>query len=357
MTHVFTSARGAAPSCALLLLACSFAYVQGSEMNVTYGYSPLENTTDEAWSVAVDKLGDSAGFSKIGAAVELLFTAIGLPLGTEDQTEMDLIRAQVEWKQGLALWIVPGPVREQLPELVQSWIANFLLAAGLYLGLGAVWCFFIYGVFKNTRFGVPENTIPSKEAVLEQVMVSLSAIPLYSTMPVATEYMVLKGWTLAYGRVSTFGIPSYFVFFFLYMMNVEYGVYWMHRKLHELKFGYKYLHATHHVYNKEHTLSPMAGLAFNPIDGMLQAVPYLWGMFLVPMHFFTTEALLFATAVWTTSIHDCIDAGMEPIMGAGYHTIHHTTYKHNYGHYTILMDKLFGTLRVPPQSKPTKKNN
>ncbi len=34
-------------------------------------------------------------------------------------------------------------------------------------------------------------------------------------------------------------------------------------------------------------------------------------------------------------------------MGAGYHTIHHTTYKHNYGHYFVYMDKLFGTLVTP----------
>eukprot|EP00958_Prasinococcus_capsulatus_P012232 scaffold1216_cov357-Prasinococcus_capsulatus_cf.AAC.12 len=34
-------------------------------------------------------------------------------------------------------------------------------------------------------------------------------------------------------------------------------------------------------------------------------------------------------------------------MGSGFHTIHHTTYKHNYGHYTVLFDWLFGTLRYP----------
>jgi hypothetical protein len=50
-----------------------------------------------------------------------------------------------------------------------------------------------------------------------------------------------------------------------------------------------------------------AGLAFNPIDGMLQASPYVFALFLVPMHFFTHELLLFMTAVWTTNIHDCID--------------------------------------------------
>jgi sterol desaturase/sphingolipid hydroxylase (fatty acid hydroxylase superfamily) len=49
------------------------------------------------------------------------------------------------------------------------------------------------------------------------------------------------------------------------------------------------------------------GLAFHPIDGMLQASPYVFALFLVPMHFFTHELLLFMTAVWTTNIHDCID--------------------------------------------------
>ena len=31
----------------------------------------------------------------------------------------------------------------------------------------------------------------------------------------------------------------------------------------------------------------------------------------------------------------CPTTQVWPIMGAGYHTIHHTTYKHNYGHYTV----------------------
>lgn len=38
-------------------------------------------------------------------------------------------------------------------------------------------------------------------------------------------------------------------------------------------------------------------------------------------------------------------------MGAGYHTIHHTAYKFNYGHYTTVMDHWFGTL-LPPDDYP-----
>jgi hypothetical protein len=70
----------------------------------------------------------------------------------------------------------------------------------------------------------------------------------------------------------------------------------------------RYLHNEHHKYNKEHTLSPFAGLAFHPLDGMLQAVPYTFTLLFCPMHFLTHEILLFFTGVWTTNIHDCLHA-------------------------------------------------
>ena len=96
-------------------------------------------------------------------------------------------------------------------------------------------------------------------------------------------------------------------------------------------------------------MSPFAGLAFHPIDGILQALPYTLALFIVPMHFLTHELLLFATAFWTSNIHDNLHARLLPIMGAGWHTIHHTTYKHNYGHYFVIMDWLFGTLVSPEE--------
>ena len=53
-------------------------------------------------------------------------------------------------------------------------------------------------------------------------------------------------------------------------------------------------------------MSPFAGLAFHPIDGILQAIPYFWTLFLVPAHALTFELLLFATLIWATNIHDCL---------------------------------------------------
>ena len=145
------------------------------------------------------------------------------------------------------------------------------------------------------------------------------------------------------------------------------------------------------------------------------------------MHFLTHELLLFATAIWTTNIHDNIHAKVgrgggqggggagsrgqawrrvrcwacplpvqravmqgwhplphqqptlppsllppapspapppfppapappplrqvAPVMGAGYHTIHHTRYNYNYGHYFTFVDRFFGTLLTPEEEE------
>lgn len=85
------------------------------------------------------------------------------------------------------------------------------------------------------------------------------AMPMYGLLPTITDYIVESGWTRAYPRVDDVGLAAYIAYFVLYMTLVEFGVYWMHRSLHDIKPLYKLLHCYHHIYNKEHTLSPFAG--------------------------------------------------------------------------------------------------
>nr|DAD35403.1 TPA_asm: hypothetical protein HUJ06_006043 [Nelumbo nucifera] len=207
---------------------------------------------------------------------------------------------------------LPENLWKPLPHFLQTWIRNYIGATAIYFISGFLWCFYIYYWKRNVY--LPKDAIPSNKAMFLQTFVAMKAMPWYSALPTLSEYMVENGWT---------------------------------RELHDIKPLYKYLHATHHIYNKQNTLSPFAGLAFHPLDGILQAVPHVVSLFLVPTHFTTHMVLLFLEAIWTANIHDCIHGNVWPIMGAGYHTIHHTTYRHNYGHYTIWMDWLFGTLRDP----------
>ncbi|KAL5148785.1 Delta(7)-sterol-C5(6)-desaturase [Glycine soja] len=306
--------------------------------------------------------------------------------------------------------LLPHSVWGPLPRFLQTWLRNYLGGVLLYLLSGLLWCFYIYYWKRNVHvpkdYGVVDskvqldlgssNAIPSQRAMLLQISVAMKAMPWYSLLPTVSEYLVETGWT---------------------------------KELHDIKPLYKYLHATHHIYNKQNTLSPFAGLelasipsrtclrpartpplpaaaatpppprrtqppprrgpqrtngaddlrrrapttrdtphfsvsrlkktkkrkeedaglAFHPLDGILQALPHSLCLFFMPIHFTTHLALIFIEGVWTANIHDCIHGKLWPVMGAGYHTIHHTTYRHNYGHYTIWMDWMFGTLRDPEE--------
>jgi len=48
---------------------------------------------------------------------------------------------------------------------------------------------------------------------------------------------------------------------------------------------------------------------------VLQALPYSWTLFYVPMHFLTHEMLLFFTSIWTTNIHDNLHAKVGRGLG------------------------------------------
>ncbi|XP_044506554.1 delta(7)-sterol-C5(6)-desaturase 1-like [Mangifera indica] len=242
-------------------------------------------------------------------------------------------------------FLLPSSLWEPLPHVVQTWLRNYLAGSLLYLISGFLWCLYIYYYKRNVY--VPKDDIPSRRAMLLQVYVAMKAMPWYSALPTLSEYMVENGWTKCFSRINDVGWLAYLVYLAIYLVFVEFGIYWMHRELHDIKFLYKHLHATHHIYNKQNTLSPFAGLAFHPLDGILQALPHVIALFIIPTHFTTHLGLLFLEAIWTANIHDCINGKLWPVMGAAYHTIHHTTYRHNYGHYTIWMDWMLGTLCDP----------
>lgn len=104
------------------------------------------------------------------------------------------------------------------------------------------------------------DAIPTRKAMLLQIYVAMKAMPWYCSLPTISEYMVENGWTKCYARVSDIGWIAYLVYLVIYLVLVEFGIYWMHRELHDIKFLYKHLHAIHHIYNKQNTLSPFAGM-------------------------------------------------------------------------------------------------
>ena len=251
-----------------------------------------------------------------------------------------------------------------LPEAVSSFFAKSLnhelsyyancyvrdLIAGtlVYWLTAGIWHIAIYHVFRKSIFLDNNRPLPSKEIIFDQMVLSQASLFIYASLPVLSEFLIENKFTKVYFYIDEIGgWECYGVYFVLYLALVELGVYWMHRTLHTNKFLYKYVHGLHHKYNQAATLTPWASIAFNPLDGILQASPYVFFLFFVPVHYFTHVFLLFFSGVWATNIHDAVWGDSEPVMGAKYHTVHHTHFHYNFGQFFTFCDQIFGTFRVP----------
>jgi lathosterol oxidase len=217
----------------------------------------------------------------------------------------------------------------------------------VYYGVALIFHYHCY-IHPRAEIIFEKRQRPTWDTMWDQIKLAQASMTLYVLLPVVDEFVIESGWTLAYYHVSEIGGYFPFVLYTLmYFSLVEIGIYWMHRTLHTNKWLYKHVHMLHHKYNKAHTLTPWASIAFHPLDGILQASPYVMVLPIVPIHYGLHFCMLFFTAIWATYIHDAMDWNVWEIMGSKYHTVHHTHYIYNYGQVFTFCDKFWGTFREP----------
>ncbi|CAL9219320.1 unnamed protein product [Arabidopsis halleri] len=150
--------------------------------------------------------------------------------------------------------LLPANLWEPLPHFLQTWLRNYLAGNILYFISGFLWCFYIYYLKLNVY--VPKDSIPTRKAMLLQIYVAMKAMPWYTLLPSVSEYMIEHGWTKCYSTLDHFNWFLCLLYIALYLVLVEFMIYWVHKELHDIKFLYKHLHATHHMYKQaKHTLS------------------------------------------------------------------------------------------------------
>lgn len=187
------------------------------------------------------------------------------------------------------------------------YIRDLVAGTGVYWATAAIWHLVIYNILGNQLFTSKGRPFPKADTIFGQMLLAQSSLLIYAGLPVLSEYLIESGWTRAYFYVDEIGGWGYYAAYLLaYIAVVEVGIYWMHRTLHDNKFLYTYVHGMHHQYFTPETLTPWASIAFNPIDGILQACPYVIALFFVPCHYFTHVLLLFFSGVWATNIHDSV---------------------------------------------------
>ncbi|KAF4637167.1 hypothetical protein G7Y89_g923 [Cudoniella acicularis] len=232
-------------------------------------------------------------------------------------------------------WTRDNVYRQAFSLFLITWIAG----AALYFVASTLSYMF---VFDKTTFKHPKFL---KSQIKMEIAQAVSAMPGMAVLTTPFFLLEVLGYSKLYDSLDEQPFKYYnWLQFPLFILFTDCFVYFIHRGLHH-PLIYKSLHKAHHKWIMP---TPFASIAFHPVDGWMQSLPYHFFPFIFPLQKFAYLALFLFVQIWTVFIHDGEYVSDSPILnGAACHTMHHLYFNYNYGQYTTLWDRLGGSYRKP----------
>lgn len=156
--------------------------------------------------------------------------------------------------------------------------------------------------------------------------------------------------TTRYKEINEMGWGYYYAVFPIMFIMHDLYFYIMHRLMHHPSI-FKYVHLVHHQSTNP---SPWAAYAFHPLEAVIEQGIVILFYFTIPVHI-THLALFFLFSI-LYNVYGHLGFELYPkgfnktligrwINTSVNHNQHHQYFKGNYGLYTLIWDRLFGTLR------------
>lgn len=224
-------------------------------------------------------------------------------------------------------------------QAISLFLITWLAGASVYFIVSTLSYIF---VFDKTIFNHPKFL---KNQIRMEIWQAVSAMPFIALLTTPMFLCEVLGYSKLYE--TTEQGPGYWYNWFqfpLFLVFTDFAIYAIHRGLHH-PLIYKHFHKAHHKWIMP---TPYASVAFDPIDGFLQSMPYHAFPYIFPLQKFAYLGLFFFVQIWTVLIHDGEYVANSPIInGAACHTMHHLYFNFNYGQYTTFWDRIGGTYRKP----------
>ncbi|KAF2861965.1 putative sterol delta 5,6-desaturase [Piedraia hortae CBS 480.64] len=233
-------------------------------------------------------------------------------------------------------------------QFLSLYILTIIMANILYFTASTLSYLFVFDhdTFKHPKYLKNQIRLEIKQATTSMPMMTALTVPWFIAE--------CRGWSFMYNDVANAGFAHPFLTVFgkaynwiqfpLFILFTDFCIYWIHRGLHH-PIVYKHLHKPHHKWIMP---TPYASIAFHPLDGYAQSLPYHVFPFLFPLHKFAYILLFTFIQIWTVIIHDGEYVANSPVInGAACHTMHHLYFNYNYGQFTTLWDRLGGSYRKP----------
>ena len=208
-----------------------------------------------------------------------------------------------------------------------------------------------YVIFRRKYFYLKiQQKFPKNNDYLRELFYSLVTMLIFSLIIVILNSPPIAEYTTRYQLIETYGWAYYFgVFPILFIMHDLY-FYIMHRIMHH-PYLFKFIHLVHH---KSTNPSPWAAYAFHPLEAILEQGIVIIFYFTLPIHI-THLAIFFLFSI-IYNVYGHLGYELYPkgfnknwfgkwINTSINHNQHHQFFKGNYGLYTLIWDRLFGTIR------------
>jgi len=224
-------------------------------------------------------------------------------------------------------------------QFLSCWILNYIGGFLFYFSFATLsyWYFFRHNKSKYYPTTLPEDIT---HQIQTEISIAMKSFPLMALCFSPFTFGVTRSWSKMYYSISDYGWGYLIFSVILFLFITDFMIYYIHRGLH-IGWFYNNIHKQHHTY--QYT-TPFSSHAFHWGDGWAQGVPYYIFVYIFPFHWLLWICMFFFVNCWTVLIHDQVDfLGHSFIQSTGHHTIHHTSFKYNYGQYFTFWDKFNGT--------------
>lgn len=222
-------------------------------------------------------------------------------------------------------------------------LVRYLLVAGLALGL-----LYLFRRPLAARRIQPQPFTPKQ--LRREFLWSLSSIGIFAL--VVTGMVLFRGEgpiLKLYSDIDAFGLWWFWLSIPAAIVFHDFYFYWAHRFMH-LPGIFERVHRVHHLSTNP---SPLAAFAFHPVEAMIELCGIVLFAALVPVH--PIALALVGLYSLTTNVlghlgHELFPEGLlkSPALNwintATSHNQHHRSFTHNFGLYSLIWDRMFGTL-------------
>jgi Delta7-sterol 5-desaturase len=220
---------------------------------------------------------------------------------------------------------------------------------------GTVFFIFYFILHRILSSRKMQAEFPKNKDYRRDIFFSLVTILIFATVATVV-FVLLPSYTLYYQEVEKYGWDYFYLSFPLMFLIHDAYFYWAHRLMHHPKL-FRTIHKVHHQSTNP---SPWTAYAFHPLEAVIEAGIILVLGFVLPIH--RAAFGLFMLFQFSYNVYGHLGFELFPknfhrtwigkwINTSTAHNQHHQYFHGNYGLYTLIWDRLFGTIRQDYERK------